>query len=108
MALDDKKLFQEILRSVGIVVHDKYLKKANWKDVLMEKLLLRIEKPLVRHYIQDLAAGAAQRMADRIVKQFGGVNGFLKSLAEDERHLYHGVLESRGATYPIISTLPRL
>jgi hypothetical protein len=63
--MEDKKLFQEILRAVGIVVHDKHLKKANWKDILMEKLLFRIEKPLVRHYIQDLAAGAAQGKGHR-------------------------------------------
>lgn len=100
ISLDNKKLFSDIVRGAGIVIHDKLLKKADWKNTLMEKILFRVTKPVIRDYLLHLAAGASKRVVDRLTGAFGSLKGFLENLGNEQKLEFYEVLRRQGKTDP--------
>ncbi|MDQ0896263.1 MULTISPECIES: hypothetical protein [unclassified Paenibacillus] len=100
ISLDDKKLFSDIARGAGITIHDKLLKKSDWKNILLEKVLFRVTKPVIREYLLHLAAGASKRVVDRLTGAFGNLKGFLDNLGNEQKLEFYEVLRRQGKTSP--------
>ncbi|CAG7651215.1 hypothetical protein ACFQI7_27565 [Paenibacillus allorhizosphaerae] len=100
ITLDDKKLFSDIARGAGVNIHAKLLKKSDWKNVLLDKVLFRIAKPVVREYLTHLAAGASDRLVNRLVGAFGNIKGFLDNLGNESKLEFYEVLRKQGNTSP--------
>jgi hypothetical protein len=100
LGMDDTSFLLEILKGAGIVIHTKQMKKMGWKQQLIEKLLFRIHKPYVYSFLMDLVKESSARLHERIVRNFGSVQGFIDQLGDESKMEFYQWLKEKGNDTP--------
>lgn len=96
IGMEDTAFFMDILKGAGIVIHMKQIKKIDWKQQFVEKLLFRIHKPYVYTFLMNLVKESSARLHARILQNFGSVQGFVDQLDDESKVEFYQWLKEKG------------
>jgi hypothetical protein len=79
----DKTDLRNISLEVGIKIHDKQLKRLDWKPYVVEKLLFRALKPFVRVLLDKFLVYSSKALIESVERQHGTITSFIEHLNDE-------------------------